>query len=391
MLAGNDTESSEVMGLPDALSRCRPGPGSAPGWQQQLARFGLTVPERAQPATAIVMRTRDRAEMLDRAVQDVLAQTSADWQLVVVNDAGPREPVDEVLSRYAHDLDGRLSVIHNPVSHGMEAASNLGIVNSVSEFVVIHDDDDCWQPCFLQQTQAHLQAHPDEQAVTVDTDIVLEELVGNDYVEYHRFPYWADLRGVRLLDFMKINRMVPISICYRREVHEAIGLYDGRLPVLGDYEFYLRLLQECRVGYIDRQLADWRQRPESTGVSGNSMFTQRDAHRDYDLALRDEYFREWTSRNGIGLPMFIATTAEREAQQLSSELAEHTADLAARLDRLSAATSGKDSGLARLDERLDEVNAKIDLVVEHLEQLQDRLRERGVAARGVFGMAGRRS
>ncbi len=348
----------------------------------QLAGFGLTVPERAEPATAIVMRTHDRAAMLDRAVQDVLAQTSSDWQLVVVNDAGPREPVDQVLARYAHDLEGRLSVIHNPVSHGMEAASNLGIANSSSEFLVIHDDDDCWQPCFLQQTRAHLQAHPQEQAVTVYTDIVYEELVGADYVEYHRFPYWAELRGARLFDFMKINRMVPISVCYRRSLHEAIGYYDESLPVLGDYEFYLRMLQECRAGYVDRPLADWRQRPASSGVSGNSMFTQSDAHRDYDAALRDNYLREWTSENGIGLPMFIATTVGQEAAELSSELKARAAQLTTRFDHADIA----------LDERLAEVNTKFDLVLERLEQLQQQLEEidHGVRNGGGFNYAKRK-
>lgn len=323
--------------------------------QAKIASFGLTVPASAEPATAIIMRTRDRAVMLDRAVQDVLAQTAADWQLVVVNDAGTREPVEQVLARYAHDLEGRLSVIHNPVSHGMEAASNLGLANSVSEFVVIHDDDDSWQPCFLQQTEAHLRAHRDEQAVAVSTDVVLERLVGADYVEYHRFPYWAELRGARLIDFMKVNRMVPISVLYRREVHEQIGLYNEQLPVVGDYEFYLRLLQQLRVGYIDRGLADWRQRPDSTGASSNSMFALGDAHRDYDLALRDAYLREWTAQNGIGLPMFIAKTVEREADGLAQRMAE----------------------LVGPDPLLKEVDAKLDLILERLDQIERQLAEPG--------------
>ncbi|MEA5120001.1 MAG: polysaccharide pyruvyl transferase family protein [Propionibacterium sp.] len=379
------SESSRQAESSGALEPVATSARFSTGLWARLAGFGLTVPERDLSAIAIVMRTRDRAAMLDRAVQDVLAQTAADWQLVVVNDGGSREPVDRVLARYAHDLVGRLSVIHNPVSHGMEAASNLGIANSASAFVVIHDDDDCWQPCFLQQTRAHLQSHPDEQAVTVYTDIVLEKLVGNDYVEYHRFPYWADLHGARLIDFMKVNRMVPISVFYRRDVHETIGLYDEHLRVLGDYEFYLRLLQECRVGYIDRPLADWRQRPDSTGVIGNSMFTQVDAHRDADLALRNTYFREWTSHNGIGLPMFIATTAGREAGQLSSELTAQVAQITARFDRLDAAVFGEDSRLGQLDEQLAELDTKVDLMLERVEQLQRQLRETDHAVRNGGG------
>ena len=362
--------------VPEAADQPATSPRFSAELQDMLAAFGLTVPRRAQPATAIVMRTCDRAAILDRAVQDVLAQTSSDWQLVVVNDAGPREPAAEVLARYAHDLEGRLTLIHNPVSHGMEAASNLGIESSVSEFVVIHDDDDCWQPCFLQQAEAWLRTHPDEQVVTVHTDIVHESLVGADYVEYRRFPYWADLRGARLIDFMKVNRMVPISVFYRRALHQAIGMYDEQLPVLGDYEFYLRLLQVCKVGYIDRPLADWRQRPDAAGVSGNSMFTQSDAHRDYDLALREKYFREWTNRNGIGLPMFIAKTVEREASDLQSKIAE-----------LGAAVLDEDARLGQVDARLGDLDAKLDQVLARLDQIQHQLEETDHAVRTAGGFA----
>ncbi len=386
------TRSAEHELLPEVPKLLTTSRRFSTGLTTQLDRFGLRVPERTQPATAIVMRTHDRATMLDRAVQDVLAQTSSDWQLVVVNDAGAREPVDEVLARYAHDLEGRLTVVHNPVSHGMEAASNLGIVNSSSEFLVIHDDDDCWQPCFLQQTQAYLRARPDKQAVTVYTDIVYEKLVGADYVEYHRFPYWAELRGIRLLDFMKINRIVPISICYRRCVHETIGLYNEQFPVLGDYEFYLRLLQKFSAGYIDRPLADWRQRPDSTGVSGNSMFTHSAAHRDYDTLLREQYFREWTNQNGIGLPMFIATTVGREAAVVSSELQNHAAEVATRFDRMDAAIADDDSRLAQLEDRLAEVNNKLDIMLERLEQLsqQQQATDHAVRNGGGFNYAKRK-
>lgn len=354
--------------LPDVVEPVRTGPRFSAELQSKLALFGLTAPSSAKPATAIVMRTRDRPELLDRAVQDVLAQTSSDWQLVVVNDAGERSSVDRVLARYTHDLGSRLSIIHNPVSRGMEAASNLGVANSVGDFVVIHDDDDCWQPCFLQQTAAYLQAHPDDQAVTVRTDVVLEKRVGQDYVEYQRFPYWGDLRGARLIDFMKVNRMVPISVCYRRSVHDLVGPYDEQLPVVGDYEFYLRLLQHCRVGYLDRSLAEWRQRPVSTGAAGNSMFTQSDAHRTYDMALRDQFLHEWTDRNGIGLPMFIAKTVEQGVSELGSQL--------------TSTMTG-----------LDHVAARVDRVLERLDQIEQQIRETDHAVRngGGFNYAKRKA
>ena len=230
------------------------------------------------------MRTKDRPGFLDRAVQDVLEQTLADWQLVVVNDAGDTDQVASVLDRYRNELGDRLTVVNNPVSHGMEAASNVGLANSHSEFVNIHDDDDSWQPRFLLETLTHLRAHPDEEAVATRTTIVME----------------------------------------RQAVHDRVGLYAEDYPVIGDYVFHLRLLQAGEVGFIDHALANWHHRPlqAAEGTAGNSMYTNSSDHTEYDLLLRNKALKEWTDKNGLGLPLFISKELERETDHLEQKIQE---------------------------------------------------------------------
>src|SRR5919112_1932342 len=98
---------------------------------------------------AIVMRTRNRSLLLDRAIRDVLAQSFTDWLLVLVNDGGRTGEVDPVVEKYSSELGDRVLVIHHEVGRGMEAASNAGIKASGSEYIAVHDDDDKWHPDFL--------------------------------------------------------------------------------------------------------------------------------------------------------------------------------------------------------------------------------------------------
>ena len=72
---------------------------------------------------AIITRTKNRVLLLDRAVKSVLCQTFDNWQHVIVNDGGDANPVDELVDRYLDQYAGRLTVIHNTQSKGMEAAS----------------------------------------------------------------------------------------------------------------------------------------------------------------------------------------------------------------------------------------------------------------------------
>ncbi|MGP9746106.1 polysaccharide pyruvyl transferase family protein [Brachybacterium sp. AOP29-B2-41] len=313
-----------------------------------LAPFTRAVDRAGEPSAAIIMRTRDRPQMLDRAVQDVLAQTRQDWELVIVDDAGDRAAVDAVAARHASEADGRLRVIHREASTGMEAASNHGLRETSAPAVVIHDDDDTWHATFLQETLGHLEAHPEQEAVVVRTLIVHEHETPTGFVEDEMFLSWPELEGVRLVDYIAVNRNVPISMLHRRRVHDIVGPYDESLPVVGDYAFHLQLLQSAEVGFLDRPLAQWRQRPAAVGASSNSMYALSGGHRHYDAELRERYFRPWVAEHGIGLPMFLSknteTVVERSEERLLEELKalrEEVAQLHERLDGIAPGSAGQ--------------------------------------------------
>ena len=321
-------------GLPEAV-HADPR-GVAPAFPAALRRRYTAPPVPPErPTVAVVMRTKDRPVLLRRALDDVLAQTFADWRLVVVNDGGAPGPVDELLVRREDAFAGRVTVLHHRRSVGMEAATNRGLRAAESEFVAVHDDDDQWHPTFLQRTVAHLEdPRTTDDGVMVRTEIVYEQVEGDVVREQGRELFWADLHEITLTDLLKINRGVPISFLYRRAVHQVLGDYDESLPVVGDWEFHLRFLQTFTVGFLDgRPLAFWNQRPGQEGPLGNSVTDLTDAHRRYDLLVRERHLKQWTAENGIGLPLYLTKALEREAQDLHHRL-DRSEDLARELIEL---------------------------------------------------------
>jgi glycosyltransferase involved in cell wall biosynthesis len=274
------------------------------------------------------MRTKDRAALLKRALADVAAQDFTDWSLVIVNDGGTPEPVDGAVQASGLDL-GRVRVIHNHVSRGMEAASNQGLDASESEFVVIHDDDDTWAPDFLAVTTRYLSLHPTAPGVTVRTEIVFEAERDGAYVELGREPFWEHLSSISYFDLLQTNRFVPISFLYRRSVHDLVGRFREDLPVVGDWDFHLRIARRLPIAMLpERVLAFWHHRREATGVDGNSVYAEADAHTVWDKYLRDEALRDH-------LPDADVLYAARAAKELTDELR-------SRLDRI-------DQTLARIE------------------------------------------
>ena len=77
-----------------------------------------------------------------------------------MNDGGDPAPVDSLIASRREAFGDRIRVIHNAASKGMEAASNVGLRAASGRYVVIHDDDDSWNPTFLEQTVAYLAKPP---------------------------------------------------------------------------------------------------------------------------------------------------------------------------------------------------------------------------------------
>ena len=191
----------------------------------------------------IVLRTRNRPRMLARALASIGAQTFTGYRVVVVNDAGDEQQVRAVVDAQDPGLRERVELVTNKTSKGREAALESGLAASALEYFAVHDDDDAWHPQFLEETVAHLNAHPELGGVTTRCEIVRERVrADGECTEIERETLSTDSSGLSLVDTLVENYAPPISQLIRRRVADRIGHWDGTLSTQADWEFNLRLL-----------------------------------------------------------------------------------------------------------------------------------------------------
>jgi len=267
---------------------------------------------------AIITRTKNRSILLHRAIQSILMQTYEHWVHVIVNDGGDPEPIEALVEKFLPLYGDRVKIIHNPDSLGMEAASNVGIRASSSEFIVIHDDDDSWHPSFLDRCITFL----DNQPITLQTPIKgvvtysmrVQEELENDYVRIvSTEPFNTWMTGISLYRLAASNTFPPISFVFSREAMEKIGLFREDLPVLGDWDFHLRFCTNYEIGLIRETLANYHHRISlQSGDYGNSVISGNDKHQRYDYLLRNEWLRAdlKAGKAGIGYLINIAQSFE---------------------------------------------------------------------------------
>ena len=264
------------------------------------------------PRVTVVTRTRNRPLMLTRAVQSVGAQTFQDLELVIVNDAGESEAVDQALASAPEWLRERTQVVTNETSHGREAALEDGLAVSSCEFFAIHDDDDSWEPGFLAACVAHLDENPGHGAVAASCDLIFETVSEEALTELKREALAPGKESWTLIDTMVANYVPPISQLIRREVADRIGHWDGTLLTQADWDFNLRLLATSPVGFINGEpLAHWHHRDSTDGTIGNSVVVDAAHHRTDNLAIRDRYARLSVSCTGTeSSPQGVAAASE---------------------------------------------------------------------------------
>lgn len=109
------------------------------------------------PAVSVVIPTLRRPALLMRALDSVLAQTFADFEVVVVVD-GPDEATTVALQKVN---DERVRIFVNPQSLTAAGARNRGAAEARGTWIAFLDDDDEWLPAKLERQIAVARSHED--------------------------------------------------------------------------------------------------------------------------------------------------------------------------------------------------------------------------------------
>jgi len=104
----------------------------------------------SQELVTVVIPTRNRPDMVTRAVRSALAQTHAALEVIVVIDG----PDPATAGHLAGIEDPRLTVIELERNRGAADARNLGVERGRGDWIAFLDDDDEWMPEKIAQQMA---------------------------------------------------------------------------------------------------------------------------------------------------------------------------------------------------------------------------------------------
>jgi glycosyltransferase involved in cell wall biosynthesis len=205
----------------------------------------VSAPDR--PAVDVIIATRDRPELLRRAIEAVLAQRyDGALAVTVVFDQSEPDPTLAV-----DDARRSVRVTTNTRTPGLPGARNTGITSTSNPLVAFCDDDDVWLPAKVAAQVAVLDDEPGVELVTTGIFVVAGTSVTPRVID-GGWVTQADLARSRVLEAH------PSTFLFRRSAVEGIGLVDEELPggYAEDYEWLLRAAARHPVAAVPLPLAE---------------------------------------------------------------------------------------------------------------------------------------
>lgn len=202
------------------------------------------------PKVSVIIPTYNREKYLPEAIDSVLNQTFQDFELIIVDD-GSTDNTKEILKPYL----SKIRYIYQK-NKGPSAARNTGIRYSTGEWIAFLDADDIWLLYKLKLQVKYLEEHPDIALVYADLGVFNEKGV----IEKNHYLSRKISRptGYIFQELVMRPLISTITVMVRKSIFDTVGLFSEDLLIGEDYELWLRIAKNYKIGYLPKVVAMYR-------------------------------------------------------------------------------------------------------------------------------------
>ncbi|SEG59266.1 glycosyltransferase family 2 protein [Paenibacillus sp. UNC499MF] len=226
---------------------------------------------------SIVMPTYNRAHVISGAIESIMRQSYANWELLVVDDRST-DHTEEAIRDWTRK-DARIRYVRNEREKGPGGARNTGMLEAQGEYLAFLDSDDEWYPCHLTDsvrthtlTKADIsfalwvERHGEITSYNFDNQVernllhsmrtTFETWNDGETIVFEKGLFEAFLSHTR--NFFQLNTMV-----FRRELLTEVGLINEHFFLGEDTTYLLRFFDKYRIALQTKPHSVYRESPDS--------------------------------------------------------------------------------------------------------------------------------
>ena len=206
---------------------------------------------------SVIIPTKNRNDLLNKAVSSVLKQTYNNWELLIINDYG-----NEIKLDYE---DMRINIKKNQYCKGGNGARNTGITLSRGDFIAFLDDDDEWEK---EKLKKQLNVMKNSNAILCYTGKNICHKL--DKSNYNKSSFNKAYFSSRItLNFHNYIGTTSSILLRSKIIKDKKYKFDESIHILQDYDFYLQLCDLGKFIGIQENLVTYNYNPKRNHVSLN--------------------------------------------------------------------------------------------------------------------------
>ena len=231
-----------------------------------------------------VLPVHNGARFVAEAVESVLQQSYANFELIVVDD-GSTDETPAILDRYTGNSKVRVT---RQTNRRLPAALNAGFAQARGEFFTWISADNRMHPRMLDELAGFLCSQRDVEMVYADEELIDERgaaAMGSDFCREYQSPPGSNIlrrpRDPGELNFIQ-NNFIGGCFLYRAWAARVLGEYSESCFGFEDYDYWMRMNALFRIAHLAKSsvLYSYRLHPGS--------LTARD--KELRIADRARYF-----------------------------------------------------------------------------------------------------
>ena len=192
---------------------------------------------------SIVLPVFNGSKYLSQSIESIIKQSYDNWELIIINDCSTDNSL-EIANHYA-SLDKRIRVFSNEKNMKLPNSLNIGFGIAQGSYFTWTSDDNLFKEDALK---IMLQEIERTNASFVYADYSIIDEFGND------------IKDINLPDSKRIvaGNVVGACFLYTSDIAKKVGLYDERLYLAEDYDYWLRIFRSGKVYHISSNLYSYR-------------------------------------------------------------------------------------------------------------------------------------
>ncbi|PJE64583.1 MAG: hypothetical protein COU90_01965 [Candidatus Ryanbacteria bacterium CG10_big_fil_rev_8_21_14_0_10_43_42] len=197
-----------------------------------------------EPLVSVVLPTYNRARVLPKSIDSILAQTFTDFELIIVDD-GSTDNTKRLVTDYSA-RDSRVRYVKHEANRGLAAGRNTGAREAHGRYIANNDSDDVWISDKLEKDVAAIQSASPNVGVVYSR---LKKTLGNGTEVYVPADNWQWLNGNLHRSILEGNFITMQVTLIKKECFQNAGWFDEEFPAVQEGDFLLRVAKKYEFLY----------------------------------------------------------------------------------------------------------------------------------------------